>query len=181
MRRFLVNDAKVTSLVSRLSGAKSESEIESVFARATFSLITEPGDRFAGALMKSLSPEVLLDLLLERASTSAVLSRLKEADGSEELLSRFTDFDSAYSDALQRWSPRLKLVDVISALDLAHKYGASILSPLSQNWPTALGDLQYASPHCLWVKTSNIELFEFSDSLSVVGSRKTEKFKSFKK
>ena len=171
MRRFLVNDARVTSLVSRLSGAKSESEIESVFARATFSLITEPGDRFAGALIKSLSPEVLLDLLLERASTSAVLSRLKEADGSEELLSRVTDFDSAYSDALQRWNPRLKLGDVIAALDLAHKHGASILSPLSQEWPTALGDLQYASPHCLWIKTSNIELFEFSDSLSVVGSR----------
>lgn len=171
MKRFLVSDASVSSLVSRLSGARSDAEIESVFARATFSLITEPGDRFAGAIMAMLSPEVLLDLLLERATTVAVLSRLKEVDGSDELLSRFSDFDSAYSDALQRWTPRLKLADVTAALHLAEKCQAMILTPLSQRWPNQLDDLQEASPHCLWVKTSNLELFDITDSLSVVGSR----------
>lgn len=171
MRRFLVSDKKVSSLVSLLSGANTDSEIENVFARATFSLVTEPGDRFAGALMASLSPEVLLDLLLERASLSAVLSRLKEADDSGELLSRFTDSGSAYSDALQRWTPRLKLVDVISALDVARKHGAIVLTPLNQSWPAQLDDLHYAAPHCLWVKTSSTNLFNFAESISVVGSR----------
>lgn len=171
MRRFLVSDKKVSSLVSLLSGANTDSEIENVFARATFSLVTEPGDRFAGALMASLSPEVLLDLLLERASLSAVLSRLKEADDSGELLGRFTDLGSAYSDALQRWTPRLKLVDVISALDVARKHGAIVLTPLSQSWPAQLDDLQDAAPHCLWVKTSSTNLFNFAESISVVGSR----------
>ena len=171
MKRFLVNDARVASLVSRLSDSATEGEIECVFARATFSLITEPGDRFAGALMASLSPEVLLDLLLNRASTSEVLSKLKEADGTQELLGRVNDFDSAYSDALQRWTPRLKLVDVIAALDLADKHKAKILTPLSQRWPEQLDDLQESSPHCLWVKASKPEVFDFCDSLSVVGSR----------
>lgn len=171
MKRFLVNDARVASLVSRLSDARSDAEIEGVFARATCSLITEPGDRFAGALLASLSPEVLLDLLLDRASTAAVLSRVKEVDGSEELLSRFSDFDSSYSDALQRWIPRLKLVDVIAALDLAEKCQAIILTPLNQRWPNQLDDLQESSPHCLWVKASNPEVFDFCESLSVVGSR----------
>ena len=171
MKRFLVNDARVASLVSRLSDSATEGEIECVFARATFSLITEPGDRFAGALMASLSPEVLLDLLLNRASTSEVLSKLKEADGTQELLGRVNDFDSAYSDALQRWTPRLKLVDVIAALDLADKHKAKILTPLSQRWPEQLDDLQESSPHCLWVKASKPEVFDFRNSLSVVGSR----------
>ena len=171
MKRFLVNDASVTSLVSRLSDARSDAEIDGVFARATFSLITEPGDRFAGALLASLSPEVLLDLLLDRASTAAVLSRVKEANASDALLSHFHDFGSVYSDALQRWTPRLKLVDVIAALDLAEKCQAIILTPLSKRWPNRLDDLQESSPHCLWVKASKPEVFDFCDSLSVVGSR----------
>ncbi len=171
MKRFLVNDARVTSLVSRLSDSATEAEIEGVFARATFSLITEPGDRFAGGLMASLSPEVLLDLLLKRASTSEVLTKLKESDGNHELPSRISDFGSAYSDALQRWTPRLKLVDVIAALDLADRHKATILTPLSKRWPNQLDDLQESSPHCLWVKASKPEVFDFRNSLSVVGSR----------
>jgi DNA processing protein len=171
VKRFLVNDARVTSLVSRLSDSATEAEIEGVFARATFSLITEPGDRFAGGLMASLSPEVLLDLLLKRASTSEVLTKLKESDGNHELPSRISDFGSAYSDALQRWTPRLKLVDVIAALDLADRHKATILTPLSKRWPNQLDDLQESSPHCLWVKASKPEVFDFRNSLSVVGSR----------
>lgn len=171
MKRFLVSDASVSTRVARLSGATSAYEIESVFARAAFSLITEPGDQFAGALVSNLSPEVLLELLLARATPDQVVEKLKEAVDSEEILSSFRDFGGAYCDALERWTPRLKLVDVIAALDLADRHKAKILTPLSQQWPIQLNDLQDASPHCLWVKTSNIEMLEFSEALSVVGSR----------
>ncbi len=171
MNRFLVSDAKVSSLVSRLSDAKSSAEIERTFACATFSLITEPGDRFAGSLIASLSPEVLLELLLARASKSETLARLKDAGRLDETLSLFEDFETSFSDAIQRWRPRLKLPDVMSALDLADKHDSKLLTSESDHWPKQLNDLQDAAPHCLWVRCSKIENIQFADAISVVGSR----------
>lgn len=171
MKRFLVSDVDVTHHISRLSGATSEKLIEHDFARSALSLITEPGDRFAGALAKVLTAEDLLELLITKSSAKAFASRLNEHGALEELESRFGRFADAYTDAIQRWSPRLKLADVTKAIAVAVKCEARLLTPLSKLWPSQLDDLGEASPHCLWYRSKLAEPPTLSASISIVGSR----------
>ena len=65
----MVSDPQALRLIASFVSDGSEAEIAENFARATFALITEPGDRFAGALIAALSPEQVLELLIARSSS----------------------------------------------------------------------------------------------------------------
>jgi hypothetical protein len=71
IKRFMVSDPQALRLIASFVSDGSEAEIAEHFARATFALITEPGDRFAGALIAALSPEIVLELLIARSSSVA--------------------------------------------------------------------------------------------------------------
>ena len=85
MKRFSVSDPSFAARIETLSGACGESEIETAFARAVFSLITEPGDSFAGALSSALSISKLLELEIERADAIKMRSCFAEAGALEEI------------------------------------------------------------------------------------------------
>lgn len=171
MKRFLVSDPRAAVLVSQLSGESTESEITRSFARASFSLITEPGDRFAGDLIRLLTPEVVLELLISKSGPEQFSTKLSEVGVLDEFESKFGLFDSAFSAAVQRWVPRLKLADVLAALEQGANCGARLLTPENSNWPGQLDDLAESSPHCLWYRSGLAEPDFSKTSIAIVGSR----------
>lgn len=169
--RFLVSDPQVAKLVARLTRDADESQIVRAFARATFSLVTEPGDRFAGALATCLTPESLLEALIAKTPQQTLRTRLAEAGHLQEIENRFGSFSEAFSDALQRWLPRLRLADVTTALETAAICKAQLLVRESENWPVQLDDLGDGAPHCLWYRSKQIEGTLSANCISIVGSR----------
>ena len=103
MKRFLVNDPSAMRLVKSVMAEASESELAEHFARATFSLITEPGDRFAGELIRVLSPETVLELLIARTSSADFSARLSSVDCLDEIESRYGRFQELFTEAMHRW------------------------------------------------------------------------------
>jgi len=176
MRRFLVNDSAVARQVSKLSGDVDNHAIEQSFARATFSLISEPGDRFAGSIIQHLSAEGALELLTNKSSEREFRARLTENNSLEELEQKFGDFSRAFSDAIQRWMPRLKLTEVVTALEAAIACEAKLLTPANMAWPNKLNDLGDSTPHCLWGRGKNIESALANPAIAIVGSRSSTSY-----
>jgi DNA processing protein len=171
VKRFLVSDSNVARQVSKLIGDADDNAIEQSFARATFSLISEPGDRFAGSLIQHLSVEGVLELLISKSSEQKFRALLTENNSLEEFESKFGDFSSAFSDAIQRWMPRLKLTDVMAALEAAIACEAKLLTPANMSWPDQLGNLGDSTPHCLWGRGKDIESALANPAIAIVGSR----------
>jgi DNA processing protein len=154
----------------------SEAEMAEHFARATFALITEPGDRFAGALIAALSPELVLELLIARSSSVEFSSRLSAVEALQEIEDRLGSFEDLFADAMQRWLPRLVLADVVSSFEVAAIVKARLLIPKSRSWPDQLSDLAEATPHCLWYRSNLDEPPTASASISIVGSRNSTSY-----
>ena len=171
MKRFSVSDPSFAARIETLSGACGESEIETAFARAVFSLITEPGDSFAGALSSALSISKLLELEIERADAIKMRSCLAEVGALEEIETMFTDFESSLTEARQRWAGRLKLNEVSHSLDLAIRTNARLIAPEQKDWPLQLNDLGLATPHCLWVRSRTDLAVLNQRQIAIVGSR----------
>ncbi len=176
MKRFMVSDPQALRLIASFVSDGSETEIAEHFARATFALITEPGDRFAGALIAALSPEKVLELLVARSSSVEFSSRLSAVDSLDEIECRLGNFEELFADAMQRWLPRLKLNEVVSCFEIAARVKARLLIPKSRFWPDRLNDLAEAAPHCLWYRSNLDELPTTSASISIVGSRNSTSY-----
>ena len=176
MKRFLVSDPQALRIISSSVSDGSEAEMAEHFARATFALITEPGDRFAGALIAALSPELVLELLIARSSSVEFSSRLSAVDSLQEIEDRLGSFEDLFADAMQRWLPRLVLADVVSSFEVAAIVKARLLIPKSRFWPDQLSDLAEATPHCLWYRSNLDEPPTASASISIVGSRNSTSY-----
>jgi DNA processing protein len=176
MKRFLVNDPSAMRLIAASVGDATEVELAEHFARASFSLITEPGDRFAGELIRALSPETVLELLIARTSSADFASRLSSVDCLDDIENRHGRFEELFTEALQRWLPRLKLTDVISAFEDAARVKARLLIPRNALWPEQLNDLAGAAPHCLWYRSNLAEPPTDFAAISIVGSRNSTSY-----
>ena len=172
----MVSDPQALRLISSSVSDGSEAEMAEHFARATFALITEPGDRFAGALIAALSPELVLELLIARSSSVEFSSRLSAVDSLQEIEDRLGGFEDLFADAMQRWLPRLVLADVVSSFEVAARFKARLLIPKSRFWPDQLSDLAEATPHCLWYRSTLLEPPTASASISIVGSRNSTSY-----
>lgn len=176
MKRFLVNDPSAMRLIAASVGDATEVELAEHFARATFSLITEPGDRFAGELIRALSPETVLELLIARTSSADFASRLSSIECLDDIEIRHGRFEELFAEALQRWLPRLKLTDVISAFEDAARVKARLLIPRNALWPEQLNDLAGAAPHCLWYRSNLVQPPTDFAAISIVGSRNSTSY-----
>ena len=101
MKRFNFTDKSIDSLVGQLLTA--EENHEDAFARATFSVLTEPGDRFAGALITAFSAAEVLEFEVQKLSPIAIQDRLRAEGQLAEIQETFGDFQSALADARERW------------------------------------------------------------------------------
>jgi DNA processing protein len=138
---------------------------------ATISMVTEPGDRMAGALAGHLGRLVLLNLLVDGLETRAVLRALAEAFATDSLRQSFGDLESTLSDSRQRWLPRLSKSRLIHLFEQSKALGLSLLTPSNKFWPAGLDDLQYAAPAMLFIEGERSALGELEEGVSIVGSR----------
>ena len=107
-----------------------------VAARAAWSVLVEPGDGVAGALIQSLG------------ATEA----LRTVFGDLSLTMPGLVPPRAMSEAVARWRPRAQPRAVRDALLSAHSVGARLLLPGDELWPEGLHDLDAHQPVLLWAR-----------------------------
>jgi DNA processing protein len=172
MTVFGLDSNHVRTLVAGVSGDAEleDEEVAHRFARAAWSVLTEPGDGAAGALIAESGAADALRLVLGGAE------RLRSACGEGGLMT-----DDARS-ALERWRPRLRSGDVERALLLAARVGARMLVPASIGmgsqggaarvaWPSGADDLGVHAPIALWIRGEIALLARRDPAVALVGAR----------
>ncbi len=111
------------------------------FARAAWSRVAEPGDPVANRLIRAHGP----------AGALVVAA-------------------SGVGQKVERFLPRLEVLDVERDLEVGAKFAARIVCPGDPEWPQGLDDLK-APPYCLWVRGPVDVASSCRRSAAVVGAR----------
>jgi DNA processing protein len=139
------------------------------FASVAWSLICEPGDAFAGALIEVFGAANALALELNRTTPDTYLQLLQHKDS--DIAERFGRFDRTAIEARERWSSRMNLESVVGACEAMSARGGWFVTKASEFWPHAFGDLGNHSPRGLWGLGDPSSLSALTDAVSFVGSR----------
>lgn len=126
-----------TALAGLVDDTSDDDDVVTAYARAIWSVLTEPGDGVAGALVMALGPVRALEIAL--ANTGG---------GDEADAAGLAPRD--LSGGRARWQPRAGGAAV--PLDLARRAGVDLLTPEHAAWPTRADDLGPYAPLCLWVR-----------------------------
>lgn len=133
--------------------------VDTVIARAAWSVIAEPGDGTAGALIRDLGPVEALLCALDR--------RAGEPNSSE----RETSIEAErVAQARARWLPRADPRAIVHALEGARHVNARLVLPEDPGWPRMLDDLDVHAPTALWVR-GHPALLTTGRRVSMVGAR----------
>jgi len=131
---------------------------DELFARAIWSVLVEPGDRIAGALIASVGAVAGALMVIDRVSPATVSDATRGEISPEEA-----------SDGLARWSERLRAADVLRSLDSAARCGARMLVPGDAHWPEGLTALGDSPPVMLWAR-GDADLLR-RPAVAIVGAR----------
>ena len=140
-------------------------------AAVTISLITEPGDRMAGALARVLGRAGLLQLLIDGFEPTRVLEAVKEVSATHFLRETFGDLPGTISDSRQRWLPRFSKQAVANTFERAKQLELSLLLPCDDFWPIGLDDLGESAPALIFAQGNHKLLGRLANGVSIVGSR----------
>ena len=151
----LLDDAEIVSAVQRVHPAD---EVEDGLARAAWTVIAEPGDVVAGALVEAVGAAEALTLAVGGSSSLSCPS--------EELALASRELASARA----RWRPRADIASVRRALTSAMDVDARLVIPGDEFWPRGLGDLGSGAPNALWVR-GRLDLLVRAPRVSIVGAR----------
>ena len=133
-------------------------------------MVTEPGDRMAGALARSLGRLELVELMIDGLETAPVLSALQAAGELESCRHSFGDLESTLADSRQRWLPRLSKSRLEHLFTQSATLNLQLVTAEDNHWPTGLDDLQDSAPAMLFIQGSS-QLKDLSHAVSIVGSR----------
>ena len=131
-----------------------------------WSLLVEPGDGVAGALVGAMGPTEALEVAFGGA-------RGDEADGNSDVAAERPAV-AALRDARRRWSPRLAVEPHLGALRTAARIGVRLLLPDDPEWPDALRDLGAHAPRALWLRGDPAALSEVG--VAIVGARASSSY-----
>jgi len=140
-------------------------------AAGCIAMITEPGDRMAGALARCLGKLALVEHLIDGLETKSVVQALNQRGQLDSCRQSFGDLEGTLSDSRQRWLPRF------SKSRLAHLFAQSaalklqLLTPEDSIWPVGLDDLHDSAPALLFIEGELSTLADLSQAVSIVGSR----------
>ncbi|WP_282945684.1 DNA-processing protein DprA [Cellulomonas endometrii] len=171
-----------------MPGAADPSEAE-LLARAAWSIVAEPGDAAAGAVVAALgaptalrwaaqavgeTPEVawhrLRGLVHEGGAPGAGAAGPTPVAGAPGGAGTASTV-RVLARALPRWAPRLDGLDPGSAMDALAREGGVLLVPGGPGWPARLDDLGPLAPLCLWVRGGASLDGLTRRSVAVVGAR----------
>jgi DNA processing protein len=168
----ILSDQELHQLTSAFQESEYSKDLAlELVASATISMVTEPGDRMAGALSRSLGKLAFLDLLVDGLQTRSVFSALGQTKSVDLLRQSFGDLESTISDSRQRWLPRLSKSRLTHLFEHSKALGISLITPEHRFWPAALDDLQDAAPAMLFIEGGISKLSNLQDAVSIVGSR----------
>lgn len=131
---------------------------DEAFARAIWHVVAEPGDGDAGCLIQTVGAVRAARLLIDRADVAGVSSASKGVIGPKEA-----------ATALGRWRARLRVADVLRALEIAPTVGARLLIPGDTLWPERVDQLDVHAPPLLWARGAPESLAP--DGVAIVGAR----------
>lgn len=131
--------------------ARSDEGVRDACARAIWSLLSEPGDGVAGALVATLGAAEALRVVLDPAASSA---------GGQ-----------AFADGLARWRPRADAAAIDGMFRLALGARLTLLVPGDAAWIGGLDDLGTHAPHALWARAPQHRSPLAGPSVAVVGAR----------
>ncbi len=148
----MLGDPEIRSAITAL---RRGGEIRDALARAAWSVLTEPGDGVAGAMIAVYGAAGALTEALSDASLLAV-----------------GDVASARTlgEARARWVPRADVRAVRDALRGALEIDARLLIPGDDDWPLGLDDLGPHVPVGLWVRGDGAALRD-RRAIAIVGAR----------
>jgi DNA processing protein len=135
------------------------------------SMITEPGDRMAGALARSLGKLALVELLIDGLETRSVVQALQQQSQLDLCRQSFGDLEGTLADSRQRWLPRLSKSRLEHLFTQSAALKLQLLTPEDEIWPVGLDDLQDSTPALLFIEGELATLTRLSQAVSIVGSR----------
>ena len=134
-------------------------------------MITEPGDRMAGALARSLGKLVLVELLIDGLETRSVMQALQQHGQLDSCRQSFGDLEGTLADSRQRWLPRLSKSRLEHLLTQSAALKLQLVTAEDAHWPVGLDDLQDSAPALLFIEGESATLTKLSQGVSIVGSR----------
>lgn len=168
----ILSDQELHVLTSSFqSGSYSAARALDLVAATAISVVTEPGDRMAGAMSKVLGRSVLLEMLIAGFEQTKVMLAIQRVGGADYLAETFGDLPATIGDSRQRWLPRLSKHAITSVLERSKQLGLSLLLEGDVHWPTGLSDLGEGAPSILFAQGNYKLLRQLEDGVSIVGSR----------
>ncbi|MCP1429804.1 DNA processing protein [Microbacterium foliorum] len=140
-------------LVSAMTAVRGAGGDEDALARVAWSVIAEPGDGVAGALVEALG------------ATEALRAALDEGVGTTAGRG-----PSALAEGRARWRVRAEVRAVADAVRAAGDVRARLLIPGDSEWPQAVDDLGVHAPMVLWVR-GDASLLSAEPRVAIVGAR----------
>jgi DNA processing protein len=141
---------------------REENDVVDALARAAWSVLAEPGDGIAGALIHALGAEEALRYAVDGTQRAGAVDAL--LDTADARVRR------AVAEGRRRWAPRVQVRAVHDALRGAREVGAQLLLPGDDLWPHALDDLGVNAPIALWVR-GDPRRWVVTPRVSIVGAR----------
>lgn len=153
-------------------------QCDDLTALAAWTVCTEPGDEFAGALRATLGSTKSLELLMQK-NASAISKAFELHGDADAVTNRFGDPELVARDALERWWPRLRGSNVADALKSVESGRFRLVGPNDSPWPHGLESLGWGAPAALWVAGNPESLAETDRSVALVGSRTATNYGQF--
>ncbi|MCM3778976.1 DNA-processing protein DprA [Microbacterium hydrocarbonoxydans] len=153
----LLRDESIREDLALLRGpsANAGESSEEVLARVAWSVVTEPGDGVAGALVAEMGASAAWQTLVQGLMGGLLTPR---------------QGGRAFREGVARWRPRISATGVGSALRDAARLGARLLLPGDDAWPEPLGDLGAHTPFVLWVR-GEVSALRTTERVGIVGAR----------
>jgi DNA processing protein len=163
----LVRQLVAGGSVAAAGGPPDPSVVQQVFASAAWTVLVEPGDAVAGAVVAGLGADRALSMLLEQRPAADWIAALRsESAGAAGELR-----ESDMAAGLERWRPRLSSRLVVASFRAAGHCGARLLLPTDDAWPQGFAALGDHAPLALWVRGASGALGHAGGSVAIVGSR----------
>jgi DNA processing protein len=168
----ILNDQELESLTQPFQKSEySKDRALELASAGCIAMITEPGDRMAGALARCLGKLSLVGLLIDGLETRSVVEALQQRGQLDSCRQSFGDLEGTLADSRQRWLPRLSKSRLEHLFSQSAALKLKLVTAEDANWPTGLGDLQDSAPSMLFVEGDPVKLTKLSQAVSIVGSR----------
>jgi DNA processing protein len=152
-----LSDADIDRAMATLRPDADSADRRAAFADVAWGFLTEPGDRIAGAFIRTWGAAESLSRILARPAASTLANdEVTAADAAE---------------ALARWEPRMDAAALFRSLSTATSLGARVVRIVDEHWPDGLEDLGDHGPRVLWCR-GNVDVLPTRDrAIAIVGAR----------